>query len=156
MPQVGGGYASRRAFEELSENTPTVEELFASTFIPSITATFPAGVMVCPFPLRIVAASIMVYTGSQVASDTNYWTVQLRKHRAGASLGNMVEKTTRLTGGEAITQRLDWNFDGLPTWYDVDGFQTCAKGDGIDFAFVKTGTATNLSNVVCTIRYEPV
>lgn len=111
-----------------------------------------AMVFVAPFACKVVAASVVMTQGSIAASDTNYYTVTIRRWRADASV-NVASKTTKVTGGEAITQRQDWNFDAVT--FDATN-QVLQKGDSIDFAFLVTGTPPSLAKPFCQIRYEPV
>lgn len=140
----------------LETTVPSIDEQFASVWHPtSITATFGVGVLIAPFNCQIVSARIAPQAagGATVAaSDTNYWTVQVRRFRAGA-LAVIAAKTTQATGGQALTYRTDWNFNAAT--FDANN-KLLQAGDIIDFAFLTTGAPAAIPGPICQVRYVPV
>ena len=148
-----------RALDDLTDggDAARVSETFASVWQPTaLSATTAIAVASPPYPFKIVAARILTDQsgGATVPanSDANYWLVQVRTVGAGVASA-VAGKTTALTGGEAITHRQLWTFDG------VSGLPTVAIDGsiyGIDFAFTKNGTAANIPTLICQVRYEAV
>lgn len=132
----------------------SVQELVAGiVWTGTIAATRSVPVFIAPFACRIVQASIMIWTVSVAVSDTNYWSVEVRRQRANTP-AVIATKTTMATGGEAMAQRTDWNFDAA-TFSAAN--QLLSKGDACDFAWNKVGTATTVGDLVfMQVRYEPV
>lgn len=136
----------------LKTQTPTNEELTASYFINSaISASLAFGVWIAPFNCKITWAGIMHMSGAIAASDTDYWTVLLRRLRADTP-ATIASKTTKTTGGEAVAQRTYWGFDGAS--FDA-GNQVLALGDAVDFRFEKTLSPSNWNSPLLCLRYEP-
>ncbi len=140
-----------------ADETAAVEDLIATVLRPgALGATQAVPVMIAKFPLKITAASLVSMNNeggvSVAVSDTNYWTVTIRRFRAGSSV-NVVTKSTQATGGAAIPNRQDWSFD-TSTWDNTNA--TCQVGDVIDLGFFVTGNPTDLGDIGITLRYEPV
>ena len=133
--------------------TPTLEELSASYFLlDTIDVTFAYPVWLAPFACKITWAGVMEFSGVIPASDTDYWTVLLRRIRADA-VATIATKTTKTTGGEAVAQRTYWGFDGV-TFDTIN--QICQLGDAIDFRFEKTLAPNAWMTAILCIRYEPI
>lgn len=135
----------------------TIEELASavlSSTIINVATTLP--IWTAPFACEIVGARVAVWgTGgvSGISSETDYWTVDLRRYRGG-TFASIATKTTKLTGGEAMVSRVDWNFDAIA--FDVTNkvFQT---GDISAMAFTPSGTVNALNlPVMAQIRYRPL
>jgi hypothetical protein len=142
----------------LRSEVPNLDEVgIASVYHPtSVSATATVGVFVAPFALEIVSASLFPCAsgGATVAanSDTNYWTADLRRMRAGT--GTVIaSKHTKLTGGAALTYRTDWNYDAIAFHATNKLFQ---KGDACDFALLKSGAASDIPGLIAQVRYVPV
>lgn len=129
----------------------TISELVAASALLLNQATAcVVPVFVAPFACDIAAANIA--PGAAVAaSDTNYWTVKVRRYRAGAA-ADIATKTTQVTGGAAMALLQDWNFDAV-TFNATN--KVCAKGDVITVEFTPTGAPANIVNPLAQIRYEP-
>ena len=140
-----------------ADQVPTISELVAGCFSAASNFTISASVVAfsAPFACNIVQAQLVIWNTAVAASDTDYWTVQVRRWRTGVGGGAVViaEKTTKVTGGQAIVQRLDWNFDASA--FDPT-YKLLQKGDVIDFAFLMTGSPTSLNGPFVQLRYEPV
>ena len=150
--------AAEALLESLQGAAATTDELTASTNYGegnmSGSASFP--IWVAPFACEVVAASVLVWGSGGaigVSSDTNYWTVDLRRYRAAAFVA-VASKTTKLTGGEAFASRVDWNFNAAA--FDASN-KVFAAGDIAAMAFTITGApgALNLP-VFAQIRYRPL
>lgn len=123
------------------------EELVAGAFYSvTVAGSYSLPVFVAPFACTITAASVAVWQIGFALSETDYWTVTLRRFRGGSS----VNIASKATSGEAITQRADWNFDAV-----AFSNNTLLKGDCVDFAFVPTGSPASFDRPFCQIRYEP-
>jgi len=143
--------------QELGSTSPTLDELIATggmfSYTGGTSSTNP--IMIAPFALRIVACELVCFSTSVSASDTNWWSFELRKYNAttGTSGSTFATKTTKVTGGEAIAQRQAWNFDTVS--FD-SGISTFAKGDALGLAGITNGTPGNATQVAVTVRYRPV
>jgi hypothetical protein len=158
---VAGGYAAYDATQaalalkvdttELNQ-LASVEDLIASISIHTAqAATVSYGVLVAPFPLRVLSLEMAVAVGF-AASDVDYWTMTLRRYRAGV-VNTIASKSTQATGGQALASNTGWNMDSAtfdPTYRDL------AKDDILNMAFFKTGAAANLDRPIITVRYEPL
>ncbi len=139
--------------DELATKSASVGEMFATLYFqPTLSGTGSFPIFVAPFPLVVKQVSVVVWNSSVAADDTNYWRLVVRRMRANVAV-EIASKTTQLTGGQAIAQRTDWNFDAV-TFNATNAL--IAKGDIVDFAAFITGTATALNGPACTVRYEPV
>lgn len=135
------------------DSTPTIDELAVNTglFGATLASSNTYSNFVAPFGLSIVAFSLTVGTAI-AASDTDYWTVNLRKFVNGSSAGTIASKTTQVTGGEALGANKDWNFDSIT--FDA-GFKVFNKGDVLNIQFVKAASAATLDRPQGTFRYRP-
>lgn len=138
----------------LKTDVPTNSELVAGAFYgpSSITSTTSMPVFVAPFACEVVQAYLVCHQGSVSASDTNYWTIKVRRVRSGTAV-DVASKTTQATGGEAITAKVAWSFDAVT--FDSSN-RVLQAGDVVDIGFFETGTADGLNNPFAQIRYEPV
>jgi hypothetical protein len=145
------------AIDEIATKAANVQELFASGYYSnpiSVSLSFP--IFTAPFALQAKQVSVVFYaTVDMPADDVNYWRIAVRRTRNNLStgVGEIAAKSTQLTGGEAITSKVDWNYDTVtfsPT------FSVLLKGDTVDLSCVKTGTPPNLVGTLCTVRYEPL
>jgi hypothetical protein len=131
----------------------TPDKLMAGvTYGTSFNTALSLIVFVAPFPCTLAAASVINNTTTIAASDTIYWTVNIRIFRATTFRGIAASKTTRITGGEAMTFRGDWNFDAVT--FDPT-LKVLAKGDIVEFQFAPTGTAATIGQPLAQVRYEP-
>lgn len=132
-----------------------VDELVASTVFTTGTVSssnwYP--IFVAPFPLSIVAASVIFGGPSTgiVANDTNYVTVTLRRVRSGTDVV-IATKTTQATGGQTMPARGDWNFDAVA--FDANN-KVFAKGDICAVQFGFTGAPAGVEKPMATVRYVP-
>jgi hypothetical protein len=141
------------AIDELAAKSARVEELLASFYYqPNLAGTFSFPLFIAPFALQVKQVSIMLWNSSVTADDTNYWRFAPRRMRAAAAV-EIASKSTQITGGQAIAQRTEWNFDAAV--FSATN-SLISKGDAVDLAGFLTGTLTNLVGVLCTVRYEPL
>jgi hypothetical protein len=139
--------------DEIASKSANVGELFASQYhASSFSATFSFPIFVAPFPLQVKQVSMMIYPHAVAADDTNYWRFAIRRMRALANV-EIASKTTQITGGQAIAQRTEWNFDAA-AFNATNGL--IAKGDAVDLAGFTTGAPVTISGAICTVRYEPL
>jgi hypothetical protein len=139
--------------DEIASKSASVGELFASYYyVGTLSAAGSFPIFVAPFALQVKQVSIMVYQTAIAADDTNYWRFAPRRNRAN-SAAEIASKTTQLTGGQAIAQRTEWNFDAA-VFNAANAL--IAKGDAVDLAVFPTGTPPSLMGTLCTVRYEPV
>ena len=146
---------ARDAIDSLASKAAAGAELFASGFYQltvSVSASFP--IFVAPFALQVKQASIVLWGNADIAvDDVNYWRFAVRRTTSVTVVSEIASKSTQLTGGQAIAQKTDWNFDAVtfsPT------FSLIAKGDTVDLAMFKTGAPANLVSTFITVRYEPL
>lgn len=136
-----------------ADATPTLEELAVGSVLftgaMSTTQSFPF--FVAPFGLSVVQASLSNWDSAVAASNTDYWTIDLRRTRANVTVV-IASKTSRVTGGEAIPQRGDWNFDAVA--FDPAN-KVLLKGDILNLAFTTTGSPTALNKLAASARYIP-
>lgn len=104
------------------------------------------------FPMKLQALAL-TQTGSNTASDTNYWTLQLGKIPAlSSTFGSIVaQRSTQATGGSSWFQFQAFTFDAA-TWDATNSVFT--KDDVIAVKGVKTGAPTNITSVDATLRYQ--
>lgn len=147
-----------RRLDDLSDggDAVRVSETFESVWHPTaLSATAAIAVASPPYSFKVVGARILTDQsggGNVATSDTNYWLVQVRVVGAGTTSA-LAGKTTQATGGEQITHRTLWTFDG------VSGLPSAAIDGsiyGIDFAFTRNGTPSNVPPLICQVRYEAV
>jgi hypothetical protein len=135
------------------EQAASVEDLVMTASDPGgFTATRGSCFIPIMFPCRIEAAAFVFDGAGITQSDSNFWSILIRRHRAGAS-PTIVQRTTQTTGGAAITNRVPFNFD-TATW--DEGNRICAKDDAIDLAWVATGTPAATSRMTFAAHYSPV
>jgi hypothetical protein len=153
---VTGGITQSQADARypLKTQTATIDELTAGVMVGeagiSVTNTYP--VFVAPFPCTIVTASVIPWGGTVATSDTDFWTVQLRKLSGNpATSAAMATRSTRATGGTAFTAKVDWNFDA-----QVFTNNTLAKGESVDVLFTKNGSPNSLFSVLVQLRFVPL
>jgi hypothetical protein len=142
---------SQTAFDLLAADAGRIEELLSGAATPFIVdGAFALPVFVAPFACTIAAASLWSQSAA-AASDTNYWTVTLKRWRANVS-ADIAAKTTQVTGGAAIAAKTDWNYDSSAFSASNKVLQ---KGDAVEFAFAATGSPSSIDKPFCEIRYEP-
>ena len=139
----------------LAAVTPTIEELIVAgtvrDYLNSTSGSSP--ILVAPFPLQIISVSLIVWFNDVAASDTNWWEFRLNKLTVGSVGTQIATKNTKVTGGTAITKRVDWNFDTV-SWNTTEA--TLAKGDALQVAGYPTGTPGTVSQPLVTVRYRPL
>lgn len=116
----------------------------------SVTTSSSLPVFVAPFACTVEWAALESHDSSVTASDVNFWTISVRRHRAGVTT-TIISKTTQVTGGQAITTRVGWIFTGT---YDVTN-KILQAGDVVDFAFIPTGAPGAITKIMLQIRYVP-
>lgn len=139
------------------EQTVAIEELVASTIFTTgtVTNTTAYPIFTAMFPCRVTACSVIIYETAGIAADSDviYWSVELRRARAGSE-AVIATKTTKLTGGEAVGLRTDWNFDAAT--FDATN-KVLNKGDIVNVSFNEVGvTLVGWAKPMATVRYEPV
>lgn len=160
---------AQQALDEVTayqQQTPTLEELLFTTYIPSynyLGALYPSvpgtgggasiTVMVAPMVMRVLSLSLSWEYWSIGASDTNYWNVDLLRRFADGSANNIVvTRTTQITGPQAngaIDSRSAWTFAGADT--STEPFNT---GDLLGITVRPTGTPADMYlGFTVTIRY---
>lgn len=161
--KVDGAISDLQAYQV---QTPTLEELLFSTFIPAYNYQGTLGptvdgtgagvsftALVAPMALRILSLSLCWEYWSIAASDTDYWNVDLLHRHADGTANNVVAtRTTQVTGAEAnggVVDRQAWTFSGVDTstdLFDVD--------DLIAVTVRPTGTPADMTlGVTVSIRY---
>lgn len=130
-----------------------IEKLTATNLISSgsITAAASFPVWIAPFACTVEQVALVAWDLAIAASDTNYWTVTLRRTRAGVST-DIATKTTQATGGEAVASRVSWNFNTIT--FSVTN-KVLQAGDVVALAFTPTGAPANFVKVAATLRYVP-
>lgn len=156
FPVVQSGVTKKATYTQLSGALASVEELVAAgvLFKGTIAAASSYPCFVAPFACTVETLALSVWDGgvSIAADDTNYWTVVLRRFRAAVSV-DISTKTTKVTGGEAVSSRRPWTFDA----YSFDPTnKTLAKDDIVSVAFTPTGSPTGWQTSPFTIRYVPL
>jgi len=80
------------------------------------------------------------------ANDTNYWTFQI--HNETDSLDLLVAaKTTKSTGGSTMTAKTIYNLGTLQN-------ATLGCGKVIEFQATKSSSATDITNLICSITWH--
>lgn len=156
VKQTGSGNTGWKVVP-FGEQTASIEDLVASSVLTTGTVTNTAAypIFTAQFPCRITSCSVIIYETAGIAadSDTIYWSVEVRRARAGSE-AVIATKTTKLTGGEAVGLRTDWNFDAAT--FDPTN-KVLAKGDIVNVAFNETGTTpVGWAKPMATVRYEPI
>lgn len=106
---------------------------------------------IAPWACTILSLDVVVETNSITADDTNFLTLDFRRLRAGTT-SVIATKTTKVTGGEAITNRVPWSFDGA-SWDPTA--KVFAKGDMLQLRWSATGTAVLTYPFGYTFRVAP-
>ncbi|MGY1618129.1 hypothetical protein ACI797_15425 [Geodermatophilus sp. SYSU D00691] len=116
-----------------------------------------APLFIAPFPCEIAWVALTVHRLAGVcvpANDSSYWTVQVRRFRGDGSSVVVAQKTTKASGGQAITYRVPWTFDAVPL---DPASRVLQAGDTVDVAFVPTGSPPALGRPVYgQMRYRPL
>lgn len=129
----------------------TVEELVGQRGIAdSISSTLSWHLTTALFGLSVMSLSV-VTTSGVAASNTDYWTLDLRRFRAGSSV-TIATKNTRADGGGIWSANTDWNFDSVA--FDPSN-KVLLKGDILNLNFTKTGAPAALGRTTASWRYEP-
>jgi hypothetical protein len=135
------------------EEAASVEDLMVTA---SDVGGFSVDTATCMIPIMFpckIAAGAVVVQGTIAASNTAYWTLSIRRARAGV-FATIVSRTTRLDTGLAMADRVPWTFD-TSTW--DEGTRICEKDDAIYLAWFKTaGSPTNPPKMTFAARIEPV
>lgn len=151
------GYATTEDVAAISvayaslDQLPTLEELVDGRLLSaSISATTTVRIGPAIIDQRVGGLSL-AFSGAVAASDTDYWSVALKRYR-GASVVTLATKTTKTTGGEAITADTGWSFDAV-SWLEV--LRRVRAADVLAVTFTKTGSPSALTDVTASFRYEP-
>lgn len=129
---------------------PSLEELQADRAIGAVsgTATHLLGTAMTN---QRVSAFSLVGTGGISASNSDYWTVDLKRYRAG-SAATMATRTTQVSAPNgAVTANTAWTFDLVS--FDAD--QYLQAEDVLAVVFTATGSPTAWAGAVASWRYEP-
>lgn len=146
-----------------ADQVPSLDEICTGYLLPSVVSSaisFP--IFGAAFPLTVEAFSTTQWgSGGVPASDSSYWTVELRRCR-GLTLTTsqtdvIATRTTKVTAsggdpGGAMPYRGDWNFDAAT--FDPAN-KVLQKGDIVSVAFIPTGTPANISFPGGYLRYVP-
>lgn len=131
-------------------STGYISAVYSPVSISSSTlSTAVPFVFIAPFTCVINYAAIVTAAAGIAASDTDYWSVELRRYRAGVS-AVIATKTTRVTGGQAVTQYVPWVFGTLDPANKV-----LQAGDTVAFFFTETLNAASWSNIMLEVGYTP-
>lgn len=134
------------------DSTPTLEELETRAALPTaISATTTVYLGPTNFNQR-VGALTLAFSAAIAASDTDFWTVALRRIRANGTAVTLASLTTKTTGGVAIAALTGWTLDNV-AW--PASLRHLNKGDVLALTFTKTGAPANLADGSVAIRYEP-
>lgn len=106
-------------------------------------------VWVAPFACTINYVALLSAQNTVAASDVNYWSVELRRYRAGSSVV-IATKTSQLTGGEGVVQYVPWVFGTLDPTNKI-----LQAGDMVALFFTKFAAGSTWTNVHCTIGFTP-
>jgi hypothetical protein len=138
----------------LADETPSIEELTSNgTIETTISATTSEALFIARFALTVEALSLVKWnTGDIAASDVDYWTVELSRYRGGVGTA-VATKTTKVTGGQAITSRHSWSFDAVAFNAVTKAFQA---GDVLAMVWTKTGVPANIGQRAYTLNYRPI
>lgn len=145
--QVTGLTAQQTALEQ---TTLGIDEIAYPILIPSW-GTTPAAVessgvthtiWIAPFSCTVTGFIASFDYWNFTANDTNYWSIDLTRSRAGTT-ATMVTKTTKTpgSGGEGVTARRPWDYAGQ-TWNTTNA--QMVAGDLLLLRTGPTGTPANL------------
>lgn len=135
--------------DDYENSTPTLEELVESVFLgTSIAATTSVPFHVAAFNSQVNSFTLAV-SGAVTTSDTNYWTVTLKRYRQGTA-AVMSSKTTRVSDGQEILPFVPWGLDSQ-AW----GNEDLIIGDVLVATFTPTGSPAPLTNLVATFGAPP-
>jgi hypothetical protein len=152
--------------EELAEQVPSLEELYAIASFPSwVTSGTPVASQSSGFrqtlfvptgvPVRILGVALSFEYWNLAASDTNYW-MATAEIGSGTNWPDHAVRTTQNTGGTAnggITARTPWTFDAAAWSPDP----IVAPGQALAMLWTKFGSPAAFAfPVTYTIRYSPV
>jgi hypothetical protein len=139
------GYASDAALAD-AKTKHTVSWFQTTSITSTHTATNMPWVWTAPFACTINYFALISSVGGLALSASDYWTVELRRYRAGVS-AVIATKTTQ-TGGEAVTQYVPWVFSTLDSTNKI-----LQAGDGVSLFFTETGAASSWTNCGGTLGY---
>lgn len=134
-------------------NTPSTEELLVTAGPVAATDATVVVCMVAPFACLIEQASLVSLSTDVAASNSDYYTITVRRYRAAAAATIATLTTQSTSTGQQINQMEDWNFDSAV--FDRDN-QQLVKSDVVAFSFTKTGTPDDLASVLVQARYRPL
>jgi len=111
--------------------------------------------MVAPFNMRIIGFSIIFDRFSLSQSDVNYLRFRLRSRSKtdADSLKTIVEKRTTTYQGEAIRERIAWNFDAAE-WTEANRYVEAGEALTIHWEFFGTAPAIDFPFTL-VVRYAP-
>lgn len=141
-----------------ADETPSVEELVAPVHLPveAIDSSDPKTLfyplLAAPFPLVIRQVSLVTLRPGVSTSDTDYWTVDIRRVEDGTDFSTFATKTTEATGGEEIEQYVPWTYDAVTFGSAAE----IAAGDVVYIRFTASGSPDNIRDPLVTLRYEPL
>lgn len=155
---LDGRYATLDALADFEAQAASIEDLMVSVSLfprgHTLSGTDSSPVLIAPFPLRVTSVALTFWQNTDIAtSDTNYWTVEVRKGDPdGVTHTTIATRTTKSTGGVSWLRRVPWVFDtNLFDEPEVDAGQT------LNIAFYTTGTPTGIGGpIVATVGYEPL
>ncbi|HET9729562.1 MAG TPA: hypothetical protein VFR41_09095 [Acidimicrobiia bacterium] len=132
------------------DGTASLSELCVSASAGKVSGPKSVPVLIAPFPLRIAQVSLVSWLDNVPASLLSYWIVTLERAAVDGIALRFAEKRT---ANEAVTVRVDWNFDAVT--FDQSG-QQLGKGDVFAVGFQPIAAPTVMRHVLITARYEPV
>lgn len=141
--------AVEAAMVPLRDMTPTLEELTVTVNLGGdITAARTVPIHVAPYSSELNSLALVV-ADAVSASDTNYWTVTIKRYRAGVE-ANVGIKTTKFTGGQALAAFVPWDYGTV-----VLANTGLIPGDVLVLDFAPTGSPAPLVDPVVTFGPPP-
>jgi len=153
-----GRYQTLTAAEAFQSQAASIEDLFTNTLYTATGATISGltsgPLFVAPFNMALTNLALVEWSAVGVdASDTNYWSAILKiLSTDNVTYRTVATKTTKVTGGQAISNRKNWTFD---TSAFVN--QNVAPGEIVVLTFSPTGTPAAITGpVMVTTGYRPL
>ena len=114
-------------------------------YVGDVSASKNVHILVCP-PVEVKVTTVSILVDTTVStSDTNYWSAQLVNL---TQIDNLLAsaKTSKTTGGSAITADTPWDLTPDQTQY-------LRPNDVLELQLTKAASAATLSNLVIQVEY---
>lgn len=143
----------------LSAQSATIEDLFMSVTIAprdyAVNSSQSLPVFTAPFPLDVTSIRLVQWPGGAggvTQSDSNFWTVTAQKINVGGTAQIAIAaKTTKVTGGSAISSRMPWTFDT-----SILANPQMVAGETFNMSFTPTGTPPQIDGpIIISVGYRP-